>query len=101
MATTMVTARMDDLKKARAAAILKKCGKTPSKAINELYDIIIRDGALPWGDEQKGAASMSTRQLEEAMQFVRSIPRASPRFSTMSDEEIKEERMRVKIGAGE
>ncbi len=101
MGTAMVTARMDDLKKARAGAILRKCGKTPSGAINELYDFIIREGALPWGDERRGMASMSARQIEEAADFVQSIPPESSRFSTMSDEEIRNERVRAKLAAGE
>lgn len=101
MGTAMVTARMDDLKKARAGAILRKCGKTPSKAINELYDFIIREGTLPWGDARGGIASMSARQVEEAADFIQSIPPASSRFATMSDEEIRRERLRAKAETGE
>ena len=38
MSTSMVTARMDEFKKARGNAVLKKHGKTASGVINEMYD---------------------------------------------------------------
>ena len=96
MTSTMVTVRMDESKKLRGNAILKKSGKTPSDAINELYDIIIKENALPWKKEKSGIATMSAGEIAEAKEFLNSIQIENSRFSTMSDEEIKGERMRLR-----
>ena len=96
MTSTMVTVRMDESKKLRGNAILKKSGKTPSDAINELYDIIIKENALPWKKERSGIATMSAGDVAEAKDFLQSIQVVNSRFSTMSDEEIRSERMQLR-----
>ncbi len=96
MSTTMVTARMDEFKKIRANAVLKKYGKTHSSVINELYDIIISENSLPWKEKRCGIDSMTQDEIKEAYDFVRSIPVSNSRFSTMSDEEIRKERLQAK-----
>ncbi len=96
MSATMVTARIDESKKMRVNAILKKNGKTPSGVINELYDIIIQENGLPWENQQKGIATMSKNEIASALDFIRDIQLEDSRFSTMSDEEIKEERLKTK-----
>ena len=93
MATTMVTARIDEAKKIRGNAIFKKCGKTPSAVINELYDFVIRENALPWKVEQTGISTMSEQEIEDAKNFLHSIQIENSRFAKMSDEDIKRERM--------
>ena len=96
MSTTMVTARMDEFKKKRGNAILKKCGVTPSRAINDLYDAIIKENGLPWQKEERGIASMSVDEVADALDFLGGIQIPNSRFANMSDEEIKAERFREK-----
>ena len=93
MSSTMVTARMDEHKKMRGNAILKRQGKTPSDVINELYDIIIKEGGVPWVQDTGGIASMSEEEIKQAYDFIRSIPAPKSRFSNMTDDEIKKERL--------
>lgn len=96
MATTMVTARMDEVKKSRATAILRKHGKTPSDAINELYDFIIKENALPWKKETGGISAMSENEIAEAKDFLTSIQVCDSRFATMTDKDIKKERLQAR-----
>lgn len=96
MSTTMVTVRMDETKKLRGNAILKKNGKTPSDAINELYDLIIKDNSLPWKKVKSGIATMSSTEIAEAKDFLTGIQIENSRFATMSEQEIKNERTRYK-----
>ena len=93
MTTTMVTARMDEAKKLRCNAILKKNGKTPSVVINELYDYIIKENSLPWKKQDTGIKTMQDEKIADAKEFLRSIQVDDSQFSTMSDEDIKRERL--------
>ena len=96
MTTTMVTARMDEAKKMRGNAILKKRGKTPSAAINELYDFIIKESDLPWKEEKTSIKTMSRSEVGDLREFLREIQVENSPFSNMSDQEIREERMRAR-----
>ena len=93
MASAIVTARMDEMKKRRGNAILKKRGKTPSGYINELYDRLIEKNDLLWEEERKGLASMSDEEIKAVVEKVRSIPIVTldKDFSEMT---IKQARMK-------
>ncbi len=94
MSSSVVTARMDATKKIRGNAILKKNGRTPSAVINELYDFIIKEKALPWKNETTGISTMSDHEITDAKEFLQSIQIENSKFATMSDEDIRSERMR-------
>ncbi|MCL1891512.1 MAG: RelB/DinJ family addiction module antitoxin [Coriobacteriia bacterium] len=90
----MVTARMPQGKKEVGNHILHELGTSPSQLINEVYDYVIKHKQLPLHEE---ACSLSSRSIQEALAFVDSIPLlASTRFSTMTDDEIKQERLTAK-----
>ena len=96
MGTSMVTARMDEFKKARGNAVLKKHGKTPSGVINELYDRIIKEDGLPWENVPSGIASMTSEEVAEARKFLSEIQVEDSPFATMSDGDIRRERLQAK-----
>lgn len=86
MADSMVTGRMTQAKKAAGNRVLASLGLNASQAINQLYDHLIDQRSLPFGN-----AAEHTHPVEEraaARAFVRSIPRKN-RFSGMDDDQIK------------
>lgn len=95
MAEAMVTGRMPAEKKARGARILRRSGLNASQAINLLYDRIIEDGnadALT-----QGRASDNAATLQRAAQFVDSLSeKRTSRFDSMTDAEIRCERLRTR-----
>jgi len=87
----MVTARMPQGKKEVGNSILKELGTNPSQFINDVYDFIIKNRCLPFQDEQ---SQRTQDELEEACLFITSIPMLTPsRFASMTDDEIKQERL--------
>lgn len=95
MPDAMVTARILASKKESGNRVFESLGVTPSQAINSLYDYVIREKALPFsGDCEK---RVTAEQLREAQLFIRQIPNelgiADSRFSNMTNEQIKVERL--------
>ena len=93
MISSTITVRIDEAKKNRGNAILKQRGLTPSQCINELYDLMIEKGDILWENREQTVFSATKEKIDEARAFITSIPKKS-RFSTMSDEEIKLERLK-------
>lgn len=77
-------------------SVLKGHKKTPSGIINKPYDFLIRKNQLPWKEELTGIASMTEDQIEDARKFIQSIPFENTQFATMSDEDIRNERLKAK-----
>lgn len=95
VADAMVTGRMTREKKEEGNRILESLGTTPSKAINQLYDFVIEKKQLPF-EEEKKRHEIDPEELAEARAWVRSFRRSQPtrsRFATMTDDEIKQERL--------
>lgn len=87
----MVTARMPQGKKEVGNTILKSMGVNPSQAINDFYDYIIKNKALPFEEERK---VFEQAEILEAITFVDSISDAVPsRFKAMTEDEIRQERL--------
>ena len=92
MNDAMVTARMSRQKKDAAARTFEKLGITASEAINSLYDYVLENGSLPFGDQPRRARWLhSAEEWARAAAVVDALPRQS-RFTAMSDDEIKAER---------
>lgn len=89
MSDGMVTARMTQAKKREGARVLQELGLSASQAINQFYDYLIAHKSTPFSE---AAPKPNHLVLADALEYVRSIPRAS-RFSTMTDEEIERERL--------
>lgn len=92
MISSTISVRMDTTKKNRGNSILKRRGVTPSQCINRLYDLMIEKDDLLWDNSEKSVFSMSANEIDEAQKFISQIPRKS-RFSTMTDSEIRQERL--------
>lgn len=90
MADSMVTGRMSQAKKRAGGTVLSSLGMSASQAINQLYDYLIAHNATPF--ESTPAKPASDAQLQEALAFVRDIPRKNG-FSSMSDAEIKRSKL--------
>ncbi|MCL1846780.1 MAG: RelB/DinJ family addiction module antitoxin [Coriobacteriia bacterium] len=87
----MVTARMSQGKKEAGDSILRNLGTNPSRFINDSYDYVITHGQLPFFDESIGKRKYN---IQEAMFFIDSIPLpASDRFSSITDDQIMQERL--------
>ncbi len=89
-ADVMVTARMSREKKDTVAQILGEMGTNASEAINDFYDYIRVNRALPF--EKNPPRIIGKDELSEALAFIDSLSIAD-RFSDMTDEEIRRERM--------
>ena len=93
MADAMVTGRMSQAKKQAGTRVLQSLGMSASQAINQLYDYLIAQNASPFGTAANEPAEAA--RLEEALAFVRSLPRKN-QFSHMSDAEIKRSKLAAK-----
>ena len=85
----MVTGRMDETKKKRAARILKREGLNASAAINMMYDRLIEDGNADF--MRKEPRKITPEEWKRAAEFIDSIPIGglSPEFDDMTRGEIK------------
>lgn len=94
MQESMVTGRMSSKKKAAGNAILKKSGMNASQAINALYSRIIEDKSA---EVLTGSVEKDPLKWKVAAAFVDSLvePKAT-RFDSMSDADIRMERLRSK-----
>ena len=94
MPDAMVTARMSVGKKEAGATVLARLGVTPTRAINELYDFLIQYGRLPFADEETDDGASREERLARARLWLSgaSLP-AGDRFATMSDDDIRRERL--------
>jgi addiction module RelB/DinJ family antitoxin len=86
----MVTARMPEGKKEVGNAILARLGLNASAAINSFYDYIIAHQSLPFND----ADALSKEEIAACIMQIDAIPlAANNRFATMTDDEIRRERL--------
>lgn len=91
MADAMVTARMSQEKKEAGNRVLEQLGTNASQVVNRLYDYVLENKKLPFPEEQ-GRGKYTQEEIAEAIAWVDSIPRKD-RFSTMTDDEIRRERL--------
>ena len=91
MADAMVTARMSAEKKEAGNRMLEQWGTNASQAVNRLYDYVLEKKQLPF-PEQQGRRKYTQEEIAQAIAWVDSIPRRD-RFSTMTDDEIRRERL--------
>jgi antitoxin component of RelBE/YafQ-DinJ toxin-antitoxin module len=88
----MVTGRMPQGKKEIGNAVLARLGSSASAAINQLYDYLIEYGRLPFSE----SARLDKDEVANRIALVDSIPLpAGNRFTTMTDEEIRRERLGI------
>lgn len=91
MADAMVTARMSAEKKEAGNRMLEQLGTNASQAVNRLYDYVLEKKQLPFPEQQE-RRKHTQEEIAQAIAWVDSIPRRD-RFSTMTDDEIRRERL--------
>jgi len=78
-------------KKEAGNSVLRELGTSPSQFINDIYDYVIKNRRLPFPSE---SATTKPHDIPAALAFIESIPLREPdRFSTMIDDEIRQERL--------
>jgi addiction module RelB/DinJ family antitoxin len=92
----ILTVRLDQSKKERGTAILKAKGMTPSAAVQQLFDHVVRTGDLPFESRHPLSEDEVTRRMASFKALQLSTP------LNMTDEEIREARLRERhdIDAG-
>ena len=93
MGDAMVTARMPQAKKDAGGRVLSQIGSSASQFINSAYDYLIQHGTSPF-QTQEEEGELSAERIAHALAQVEGmcLP-ASNRFATMSDDEIRRERL--------
>lgn len=92
----MVTARMSPEKKERGNRCLQELGTNASQVINRLYDFIIETGELPFAEAAPKPTVFTAEAIAEARRALaelKLLPADNP-FATMTDEEIRANRLR-------
>ena len=95
MADAMVTARMAPAKKELVARKLEALGTNPSQFINNCYDYVLEHDELPIPNDA-GPREHTPEELAAAQEWMRtllSFDVGGERFSTMTDDEIRQERL--------
>ncbi len=92
MTDVMVTARMTKAKKDAGNKVLEALGANASQAINQMYDYLIEERRLPFGD--RSLSRPSAAQVEDALAFIDDIPITNA-FSAMSDSAIKAKKLEL------
>lgn len=97
MAEAMVTGRMTPAKKEAGNRALKKLGLNASQAINQLYDFLIENGSMPFGETKESGHDKAS--IAEARSYVESLRLPTDNsFRGMTDDEIKRVRMSERYG---
>lgn len=101
MNDAMVTARMSKAKKDAGNRVLGELGSSASQFINSAYDYLIQRGTSPFVADAGRAEGVTRAQLADALAQVEAMCLPSDnRFRTMTDDEIRRERL-SRHGLGE
>ena len=88
----VITVRLDKDVKERAHATLQELGLTPSRAVQQLFEYIVRTGDLPFGDESRPSSEEVKRRLIAFERLGLDEP------LHMSNDEIRAARIKERYG---
>lgn len=88
-AEVMVTGRMTASKKEEGNRILASLGVSASQAINQLYDYVIANRALPFQKEEAAPRAHTPEEIAEAVAWVNSLVVPRNDLSDLSLKEVK------------
>lgn len=89
---SVLTVRLDATVKAEGSATMRRLGVSPSEAVRELFDFTIKNDALPFPSDD-------TPTEEEIARRIRAFDACHTRAPlTLTDEELREERLRSRYG---
>ena len=88
----VITVRLDKDIKERAHATLNELGLTPSRAVQQLFEYIVRTGDLPFGGDSRPSPEEVKRRLAafERLQLDEPLP--------MSDDQVRAARIKERYG---
>ena len=90
---SVMTVRLNGDMKERAAAIMRREGYTPSSAVRRLFEYTVKHDGLPFEKSEKPDRDELRRRIEAFDQVHTKRP------LTMSDEELREARLKDRYGA--
>lgn len=89
---SVLTVRLDSNLKERGTHVMRQCGFTPSQAVRNLFDYVVANNGLPFV-EKPGADKDAVRER------IRAFDRCHTKEPlTLSDEELRDERLRERYG---
>lgn len=91
---SVLTVRLDDRMKEQGIAVMKRCGYTPSEAVRRLFDYAVKNDDLPFDEREKPSK-------EEIGRLIAAFDEChTKRPINMTDDEIREARLRERYGSG-
>lgn len=93
MNDAIITARMPKAKKEAGNRVLEQLGSSTSQFVNSAYDYLIRHGASPFAAPASNERVSAERIAAALAQVEGMCLPASNRFATMSDDDIRRERL--------
>ena len=89
---SVLTVRLDASVKAEATAVMERLGTTPSRVVRSLFDYTVQKDALP-------SFAVERPTEEEIAQRIKAFDRCHTLTPlTMSDDELRDERLRSRYG---
>ncbi len=89
---SVLTVRLDAQMKERGSRVMRQAGLTPSQAVRQLFDYASRNDALPFPAAPKPGK-------EEVARRIAAFDRChTKRPLTLTDDELRAERMRERYG---
>lgn len=91
---SILSVRLDGEVKRQATAVMQRYGFTPSSAVRRLFDYTVKHDALPFEQQEKPSR-------EEVKRRIAAFDACHTKRSTgMTDDEIREARLRDRYGFG-
>ena len=88
----VLTVRLDKAVKERGTSVMSRCGHTPSSAVRMLFDYAAKNDTLPFASTE----SPSKEEIRARIAAFDACHTARP--LTMSDEELREARLKERYG---
>lgn len=91
---SVLTVRLENEVKEQGVAVMRRCGFTPSEAVRRLFDYAVKNDALPFDRHERPSKDDIRRRIAAFDAFHTKTP------SGMSDEAIREGRLKERYGSG-
>lgn len=88
---SVLTVRLDGAVKEQGAAVMQRCGYTPSAAVRRLFDYAVRHDALPFEAQEKPSR-------EEIRRRVAAFDACHTTGPALSDDEVRAQRLGGRYG---
>ncbi len=89
---SVLTVRIDGDMKDRASEVMRREGYTPSSAVRSMFDYIVKHDAMPFSQKTK----LSQDEMIRRIAAFDSVHTKQP--LTLTDEELRDERLRSRYG---